>query len=51
MTKLVQLVGSCVLLGIGVALILMAWAKGTRPGVGTVVQQVVVGSSSRGPYF
>lgn len=80
MTKLVQLVGSCVLLGIGVgllleaalgsdgystlvnglsvsigqpfwvvnflvgvALILMAWVRGTVPGIGTVVQPVVVG--------
>lgn len=80
MTKLVQLVGSCVVLGIGVALLLeaalgsdgystlvnglslstgqpfwvvnfivgvtlivMAWARGTVPGIGTVVQPVVVG--------
>jgi uncharacterized membrane protein YczE len=28
---------------VGVALVAMAWARGTRPGLGTIVQPVVVG--------
>jgi uncharacterized membrane protein YczE len=29
--------------GVGVVLVAMAWARGTRPGLGTIVQPVVVG--------
>jgi uncharacterized membrane protein YczE len=31
--------------GVGILLIAVAWSRGTRPGVGTVVQTVVVGAS------
>lgn len=33
---------------VGVALILLAWVRGTRPGLGTVVQPVVVGFAVSG---
>ena len=32
-------------LGVGILLIALAWSRGTRPGVGTLVQTVVVGGS------
>ena len=32
-------------LGVGILLIALAWSRGTRPGVGTVVQTVVVGGT------
>ena len=31
--------------GVGILLIALAWSRGTRPGVGTVVQTVVVGGT------
>ena len=31
--------------GVGVLLIAVAWSRGTRPGIGTVVQMVVVGAT------
>jgi uncharacterized membrane protein YczE len=31
--------------GVGILLIAVAWSRGTRPGVGTVVQMVVVGAT------
>lgn len=31
--------------GVGILLIVLAWSRGTRPGVGTVVQTVVVGAT------
>ena len=31
--------------GVGILLIALAWSRGTRPGVGTVVQTVVVGAT------
>ena len=32
-------------LGVGILLIALAWSRGTRPGVGTIVQTVVVGGT------
>jgi uncharacterized membrane protein YczE len=45
LTKTSGLPFALVNLGVGILLIALAWSRGTRPGVGTLVQTVVVGGS------